>query len=180
MLWSLKAAALPAASRATRPPSCMQPGPGAYTLDSAVGKQAPSTKDAVASAAFSKGERPALMLTSTADVGPEYGCGALRRARRPRAPSRSTPRGASSRRRARCQRKGEEGGFHARRFTSSLRGAGIPQADRVPQAATSIPHGRHGMKCAHSRCSPQRCAFKHKSRPEQPNRRHHLSCGDVH
>lgn len=54
----------------------LQPGPGAYTLNPAVGKQALSTKETVASTAFSKGERPALMLASTADVGPgEYGCG---------------------------------------------------------------------------------------------------------
>ena len=54
----------------------LQPGPGAYNLPDACGKQALSTKPNFLPAKFGKGKRPDLILVSTADVGPgEYGCG---------------------------------------------------------------------------------------------------------
>jgi hypothetical protein len=54
----------------------LQPGPGAYNLPDACGKQPLSTKPNNLPVKFGKGKRPDLILVSTADVGPgEYGCG---------------------------------------------------------------------------------------------------------
>jgi hypothetical protein len=54
----------------------LQPGPGAYNLPDACGKQPLSTKPNFMPGKFGKGKRPDLIMVSTADVGPgEYGCG---------------------------------------------------------------------------------------------------------
>jgi hypothetical protein len=54
----------------------LQPGPGAYNMIGSCEKQVLSTKRNFMPGKFGKGLRPALILVSTADVGPgEYGCG---------------------------------------------------------------------------------------------------------
>jgi hypothetical protein len=54
----------------------LQPGPGAYNAVGSCEKQVLSTKRNFMPGKFGKGKRPALIMVSTADVGPgEYGCG---------------------------------------------------------------------------------------------------------
>jgi len=71
----------------------LAPGPGAYKLPAAVGKQPLSTKRSETGTGFGKGQRPQLLLTSAADVGPgEYGRGVAACGNQPDSRKLSAPR----------------------------------------------------------------------------------------